>query len=103
MTFVRLYTVLVTAGGIVGCLSFIIRYWVKTRGGWIRSEAGRFLMLTYMSLCALLILVLTGPLLGTSMVRTVVSLGLYTVFCVFAWWPSRLLNKADRMREAKVD
>lgn len=103
MTFIRLYTTVVTAGGIVGCLYFIVRYWIRTSGRWIRSEAGRFMMFTYMNLCALLILVLLGPMLGPSLIRTIISELFYTMLGVFAWWPARLLNKAGGMMEDKGD
>jgi len=53
------------------------------------------MMIFYANLAALFLLVMLGGLLPPTL-RQIVSLVLYSAYAVEAWWPLRLLVKAQR-------
>lgn len=91
---------LITAVGLVACLTFVIGYWWVTRGRWATEEAGTFLMLFMMDLTALFAVVLFGQYIDAQ-VRQGIVLATYAGFVVMTWWPLRLLWIAQRERRNK--
>lgn len=94
----RLLVSIVTGAGFVSCLTFVVGYWWRTGGTWVRDEAGRFLMAIMGTLGALLGLVLGNQWIGEWPGRRVVTVVVFTLFVAVTWWPHRLLYKAQRRR-----
>ena len=95
----RLLYWVATIGGLAGCVVFVVRYHLRTRGSWRKSEVGRFFMLAYLVLGSLFVLLIAGQYLGDW--RRWIALTLYAVYAIFAWWPNRLLSLYGKKR-AKV-
>lgn len=96
----------VTASGLAGCLVFVVAYAVRSRGAWMAQEAGRFLMAVYANLGALLAFVLVNQVFGDWPGRRLVTVVLFAAYCFEAWWPLRLLSRAQedaRRRRAADD
>jgi len=87
----------ITAAGLVGCVTFVLRYAIRSRGAWRRSEAGRFMMVTYFCTGALFTSVLASQIFGDWPGRRIVTVILFSAYVVFTWWPQRLLTKAGRL------
>jgi hypothetical protein len=96
----------ITGVGALGCFVFVTTYWVKAHNSWMRTEPGRFLMLTYGNLGLLFLLVIANQIFDTWPGQKVVTLLLFLAFVIQSWWPLRLLMKyngrADRSRDRRV-
>lgn len=95
MTLYKTLMTAVTVIGLLGCVTFVVTYAIRSGGTWIRQEAGRFLMVVYASLGLLLALVLSNQLFGEWPGRRPVTVALFVVYCIEAWWPLRLLTRAQ--------
>jgi hypothetical protein len=97
--------VAITIAGLLGCLTFVVRYAILSKGAWFNTEAGRFMMIVYTTLGSLFSLILANQIFGLDWFgREVVTLILFTMYVVFAWWPNRLLTKAREVsRQERVD
>lgn len=97
-----LYITVVTAVGLLACATFVAGYWWVTRGGWVREEAGRFMMAFMATLGVLFALVLTGQLNNPTVVewtgRRMAVAAVFTAFVAITWWPLRLLVTAQSRR-----
>lgn len=100
MTYQVLISV-VTGVGLAGCMYFVIRYWWRTGGRWVREEAGRFLMVFWGTLGALFALVLCNQWLGDWPGRRAVTVVVFAAFVLETWWPSRLLSIAQKRRRRR--
>lgn len=106
MSWFGILMTVVTATGLAGCLTFVVAYAIRSRGAWMGQEAGRFLMAVYANLGALLALVLANQLFGDWPGRRPLTVALFVAYCFEAWWPLRLLTKAQeaaRERRAADD
>lgn len=92
---------IITATGFVGCLSFVVTYWIKSGGDWWHTETGRFLFVVYVNLGSLFLLIMTNQVFGDWPGRKLVTLGLYITYAVESWWPLRLLIRAQRHKEGE--
>lgn len=101
MTWFSIVMTAVTASGLAGCLVFVIAYAIRSRGAWIHQEAGRFLMAVYANLGALLALVLANQVFGEWTGRRLLTATLFVAYCFEAWWPLRLLSKAQEAARAR--
>ena len=90
---------LVTCTGALGSVWFIVAYQFKTSGKWLGEEAGRFLMADRLVLSSLFLLILANQIFDHWPGREFVTILLYMVYCLFAWWPLRLLYKAEEQQE----
>lgn len=93
----RWLVIAITVGGAVGCVTFVVRYWIATRGAWMKSEAGRFMMMFQANLGFLFLLIIANSTFGNWPGRQVVTLALYVTYAVQTWWPSRLLIRANEL------
>jgi hypothetical protein len=96
----------ITAFGLLGCVTFVVAYAVRSGGTWIHQEAGRFLMVVYTSLAMLLALVLSNQIFADWPGRRQITVALFVLYCIKAWWPLRLLTRAQedaRRRRAADD
>jgi hypothetical protein len=82
---------LLTVLGIVGCLTFVSTYWIKTRGAWLKNEVGRFLVITYATLGSLFALIMVNRIFDQWPGRQIITITLFTAYVIFSWWPLRLL------------
>lgn len=88
--------------GLLGCLVFVIRYQVRSRGAWRDSEAGRWLMIGRAEKAALFALVIAGQAVPNWPGRQAVTVAVFGAFVALTWWPSRLLSRAtDRPRRTE--
>lgn len=98
----RLAISLVTGAGLLACVVFVAGYWTVTRGGWLREEAGRFLMSLSTLLGVLFTYVLLGQARSDDVVewspRRIFALVVYAAFVAVMWWPLRLLWVAQRVQ-----
>jgi len=92
----RMLSLLVTIMGLVGCLTFVTRYWVLSGGRWRDTYAGRFFVVVYSNLAALFLLIIANQIFGDWPGRKVVSLALYLAYVAQTWWPIRLLSIAQQ-------
>src|SRR5882672_7503319 len=93
----------ITATGLLGCITFVIRYAILSRGAWRRSEAGRFMIIVYANLGALFLSVLANLIFDGWPGRRPVTLILFSAYVIFCWWPHRLLNRAYKLRAGEDD
>lgn len=82
--------------GFLGCVVFVVRYQLRSRGAWIDSEAGRWMMIGRAEKGALFALVTTNQAIGDWPGRESATLILFSAFVALTWWPSRLLSNAFR-------
>lgn len=82
---------IITAVGALGCLVFTATYWVKSGGTWLKTEAGKFLMVVYLNLGALFLLVIANQIFDDWPGRRPVTLVLFIAYVIESWWPLRLL------------
>lgn len=99
-TYVVILTIL-TALGLLGCLTFIAGYWWVTQGSWIREEPGRFLMTNTSSVAGLLLILLLNQWLNDvslwmDALRRPITMLVSITFVASLWWPLRLLWLAQR-------
>ena len=93
----------ITATGLLGCITFVIRYAILSGGAWRHTEAGRFMMIVYANMGALFSSVLANLIFGDWPGRRIVTLSLFMAFVIFAWWPLRLLTRARKLTLSKKD
>lgn len=86
----------ITGTGALGSLAFVLGYHFSSRGAWRKSEAGRFMMAVYACLTSLFLLIIANRIFGDWPGKSIVTVTLFTTYCIFAWWPLRLLSKANR-------
>jgi len=98
----RVLTLVIPAVGLAGCAVFIVRYWLRSKGAWRKTDAGRFFMVVYANLAALFAVVILNQVFGDWFMRRWIILILYTSYAVCAWWPSRLLTRAQADAQAAV-
>ena len=91
MSVYNLLLLIVTGIGALGCFTFVLAYWFRTRGAWMKSEAGRFLMLTNANMGMLFLLVLANQAFGSWPGRPLVTLVVFVTYVAQTWWPLRLL------------
>lgn len=86
--------------GLLGCLSFVIRYSLVSRrtdlGPWWRHELGWWLAAVPLNLASLFLLVMLNNISTDWPGRRVVTLILFSAYVVETWWPTRLLSKLNR-------
>lgn len=85
--------------GLVGCFWFAIDYQLRTKGAWIRHDAGRFMMADRAALASLLFLIFAARVFGDWPGRRIVSLIFFILYMAFAWWPLRLLHHAPGVKQ----
>lgn len=98
MTVYRLVLLLLCGFGLLGCLVFVVSYQLRSRGAWIDSEAGRWMMIGRAEKAALFALVLVNNIIPDWPGRQSVTIVLFGTFVLLTWWPSRLLSKVNRPR-----
>lgn len=96
MTVYRLVLLVFTGTGLLGSLVFVVRYQLRSRGAWLDSEAGRWMMIGRAEKAALFALVFLNNLVMDWPGRHAVTIILFGTFVLLTWWPSRLLSKANR-------
>lgn len=96
MTAYRLVLLAFCGTGLLGSLVFVVRYQLRSRGAWLDSEAGRWMMIGRAEKAALFALVFLNNLIMDWPGRQGVTIVLFGAFVLLTWWPSRLLSKATR-------
>jgi hypothetical protein len=97
MSWLRVFSGLVTGIGIIGCLFFIVAYHIKSKGSWRKSEIGWFFIAFWATLGALFVVVFVTQIFGSDWSgRQAVALVLYVGLVVQTWWPARLLWRATK-------
>lgn len=91
----------VTGIGLAACATFVIRYWWRTGGRWMRDEAGWFMMAYWATLGVLFGLVLSNQWLGDWPGRRPVTVVVFVAFVATTWWPNRLLSIAQKRRRER--
>lgn len=88
------------ATGLLGCMSFVVRYSVVSRrtnlGPWWRHEVGWWLAAVPLNLASLFLLVMLNNLDAEWPGRRAVTVLLFTAYVIETWWPVRLLSKLNR-------
>lgn len=84
--------------GFLGSLVFVIRYQLRSRGAWVDSEHGKWMMIGRAEKAALFLLVMTNQVLPEWPGRQAVTLILFATFVILTWWPGRLLSVSTRPR-----
>jgi hypothetical protein len=88
----------ITGIGLLGCITFVVRYWIVTGGAWSTREAGRFLMAVYVNLAALFALVLMNQIWDDWPGKRPITFVLFAAYVIETWWPMRLLHNAQNRR-----
>jgi hypothetical protein len=88
-------TIVACAGGLLGCVAFVVGYHWRTGGRWRASEVGKLLMLANLDLALILALILSNRLLGDWPGRREATAVLVAAFMVQPWWWLRLLWHAQ--------
>lgn len=97
MSVVDVATIIVSAAGVIGWVTFPIAYHVRSRGAWMRHtdplarETARLLMFVSVDIAAILVLVILARTVGDWPGRRYVGLALYAAFMVQPWWWLRVL------------
>lgn len=100
MTWQQIAGLVITGAGVIGTHTWLIRYWVTSRGSWTRTEAGRFMWAQPAGWAALFDVAFLNRAVGDYPGHDVLILLLYAVLvAIGAFWPHRLLSLANR--EAK--
>lgn len=88
----------ITAFGLTGCIAFICLYWWFSKGAWIDTDEGRFIMLCQATLASLFALILSSRVWVDWWQKENITLALYGIYAIEAWWPIRLLIRAAKIR-----
>lgn len=96
-----IFAIVLTGIGFLNCMIFCLAYWVRTRGQWIRDEAGQFLMLFFGCLGFVLGLVLANRIFGEYPGRQILVFVLYFALVMATFWPMRLLWTSRREKKKR--
>lgn len=100
MSLYRVVIIVLCVAGLVGCVSFVVRYSIQSRrtklGPWWRHEIGWWLALVPLNLASLFLLVMLNNISLDWPGREWVTIALFTAYVVETWWPGRLLSKLNR-------
>lgn len=92
---------IISAFGLVGCVSFMISYHRRSGGDWRRNEIGIWLMLSRLNLGLIFALLLSNRLFGDWTGRQEVIIALAGLFALQTFWPSKFLWRATRRESSR--
>lgn len=101
MSTLKILMIIITGIGLVGCIFFVIAYWLTTSGAWRKEEAGWFMMVRHITLAVLFMIVIINQVHGPWPGREFFTLIVFSAFVAELWWPMRLLSRAQRERQGK--
>jgi len=81
----------IAAFGLVGCVSFIVAYHVRSGGDWRHNEIGIWLVLSRINLGLIFALLLSNRLFGEWPGREHLIIGLVGLFALQTFWPSKFI------------
>jgi hypothetical protein len=84
-------SLVVTLIGLFNCIVFCGWYWYRSRGSWMKSEYGWFLMMFIGCLGSLFALIVSNRIFGAWPYRLHVSLALYSSYVLITFWLPRLV------------
>jgi hypothetical protein len=89
-------TLLACVAGLVGCVSFVIRYHLLTRGAWRDYPEGRWMVYGRLIIAAVLLVVVANRAFPGWPARRVITFAIMAAFAAQTYWPLSLVNRAHR-------
>lgn len=89
-------TLLACVAGLLGCVSFVVRYHLLTGGAWCRTSEGRWMVYGRLIIAAALLVVVANRAFPGWPARRVITFLIMAAFAAQTYWPLRLVNEAHK-------
>lgn len=101
-------TLMISAVGLVGCVSFMVAYHVRSGGTWRHNEIGLWLMTSRIVLAGIFALIISRYVWGDWAGRETLIMILVALFALQTFWPSKFIWRPEihgirRPRSSEVD